>query len=379
MGHDGTFEDDIGSLLRLLARAQELHQEDPLLSQALEVAARMGQTYGPLIEMDPLTKVRNRRSFDSTLRAEIARTRREHTTAQKESVDYGNPQQPPPGLSLVILDVDYFKHWNDELGHVVGDTILVELAQTILGQIREEDDQHLYRIGGDEFAILLPRTNLDSAITIGQRIANAVKREDPRVKQLVCSQAGSGVYDLEAMLTSATLQLSCSIGIAHYKDHEDPDPDKLTKKADRAMYDVKGRLGKGNVTIYETNEQGLLTERKFKHDLKVLHTSGKLFTVLFASPSQLSGFEDGDSYDRTKDRQIPYQVGEYHAFLLTGMDRQQSAREASALFHQGRYTAIGGVMGESSILAPEYQNRALEALRQAPEKGMVYIKQNNPV
>ena len=106
---------------------------------------------------DPLTGLKNRRRFEEDLRAELARSRRNGTTG-----------------ALLTLDLDNFKQVNDTLGHPVGDRVIEEIAGVLGGRTRETDV--LARIGGDEFAIVLPDCDAEEAQQVGETIATADAR-----------------------------------------------------------------------------------------------------------------------------------------------------------------------------------------------------------
>ena len=117
---------------------------------------------------DPLTGLKNRRRFEEDLRTELARSRREGTTG-----------------ALLMLDLDNFKQVNDTLGHPVGDRVIEEIAGVLGGRTRETDV--LARVGGDEFAIVLPNCDAEEAQSVGETIATAVREHIP--------QTGGGAAD----------------------------------------------------------------------------------------------------------------------------------------------------------------------------------------
>jgi len=110
-------------------------------------------------------------------------------------------------LSVIMLDVDYFKNFNDTYGHTEGDILLVKLANIIAGHAREAD--YAFRYGGEEFVLLLPETGLDEAVKAAERIREAVK-------------SGAGV--------TVSLGVACCNGLS---------PEETIKKADSAMYRAK--------------------------------------------------------------------------------------------------------------------------------------------
>ena len=110
-----------------------------------------------LIVTDELTGVKNRHYFNNELASELKRAKR-----------YNEP------LALSIIDIDYFKLVNDEFGHDAGDVTLVKMSEVIQHELRETDK--FCRIGGEEFAVIMPETDLESALIISDRLRLAVQR-----------------------------------------------------------------------------------------------------------------------------------------------------------------------------------------------------------
>ena len=105
---------------------------------------------------DGLTKVYNRRYFEEQLAAELERAKRQkHQT------------------SLILLDVDHFKNFNDTHGHLLGDQVLQGVARVLQKSTRETD--LVARYGGEEFAVILPETPPDAALEVAERIRRAIK------------------------------------------------------------------------------------------------------------------------------------------------------------------------------------------------------------
>lgn len=136
-------------LLPLLAPQIALHIEQARqFDRIRETAAR-----------DPLTGLRNRRAFDEIFAAETIRFAR-----------YGRP------LSLLVIDLDHFKSVNDQFGHEGGDAVLCRTARIIEGSIRDIDTPA--RFGGEEFVVLLPETDIASAIDVAERIRATIAESD---------------------------------------------------------------------------------------------------------------------------------------------------------------------------------------------------------
>ena len=153
-----------------------------------------------LSTQDALTSLSNRRHFDAVSHAEWARFQR-----------YGRP------LSLLILDIDHFKAINDQFGHPAGDFILKSVGQSCQATQRVTDV--VARIGGEEFAILLPETDESSAVIVAERLRN---------------QIASVVHNLG----EKHVQVTASIGVAG-GTLSMPSFETLHKRADEALYCAK--------------------------------------------------------------------------------------------------------------------------------------------
>lgn len=128
-------------------------------NDALHESVRQQLMYERYAHLDPLTNLHNRRWLDRTLLRLLA----------------VNPGGDPP-LSLIFLDVDHFKRYNDRFGHLGGDQALRKVAATIHDSLRPNDMAARY--GGEEFAVLLPQTDLDGALIIAERLRSVI-RETP--------------------------------------------------------------------------------------------------------------------------------------------------------------------------------------------------------
>ena len=159
---------------------------------------------------DPLTHVASRSHFLEMAQLEFERCRR-----------YGH------AVSLWMLDVDHFKNVNDTFGHAGGDIALQSLAQTSRQTLRDWDI--LGRMGGEEFAVLLPETQSDQALLVAERLRSAV--------------AATHV----ALDDEKSVDLTVSIGIATARP-DDVDVDALIKRADEALFEAK-RSGRDKVCL----------------------------------------------------------------------------------------------------------------------------------
>jgi diguanylate cyclase (GGDEF)-like protein/PAS domain S-box-containing protein len=160
---------------------------------------------------DELTGVRNRRSLLEAARQEFSRAQR-----------YGHP------MSVLMLDIDYFKRINDGFGHDVGDKVLKVVAEACRCELRDSDV--LGRIGGEEFGVLLPNTSIEGAATVAERLR-------ARVDALRLS--GDWGEDIMPKV---------SVGVASI--HDAPRMETVLKRADEAMYAAKA-AGRNRVHVAE--------------------------------------------------------------------------------------------------------------------------------
>jgi len=148
---------------------------------------------------DALTGVRNRSTFDESLEREISMSQRYRQD-----------------ISLLVIDIDYFKKVNDAFGHSVGDDVLKEVAATIQHSIRTTD--MLFRYGGEEFVVLLTNSDCDDSSVIADRILESVR-------------------DINMEISGQKLDVSVSIGLACRNKLDNGI--SLFQRADKAMYEAK--------------------------------------------------------------------------------------------------------------------------------------------
>lgn len=167
---------------------------------------------------DSLTGLYNHRYFQDRVRSEITRAER-----------YNRP------MSVIMLDIDHFKSLNDTHGHPIGDVVLQQLAKVLIAEARKDIDI-ITRYGGEEFALILPETELDGALRVGERIRLGIQRQAFKAKD------------------GETIPVTASVGIAQYPIHS-VEPEGLIMAADLAMYQSKS-MGR-NLTTAFSNDIGL--------------------------------------------------------------------------------------------------------------------------
>jgi diguanylate cyclase (GGDEF)-like protein len=200
---EGGFDEETAALAEWLASQAGVALENARLH---DVVQRQAST-------DDLTGLVNRRRFIEALQAEIERARR-----------FGSP------LTVILADLDDFKRVNDELGHHAGDIVLRSFADLMRSHVREVDVPG--RIGGEEFAIVLPETDADGAARVAERMRQALGAVSLRVEddRSVRVTASFGVADLQA----------------------DQSGDDLLRAADAALYRAKANGKNKVITGYNT-------------------------------------------------------------------------------------------------------------------------------
>jgi diguanylate cyclase (GGDEF)-like protein len=171
------------------------------LQRALSELSRKNELLERLALTDPLTDLANRRAFSGSMEAEMARARRSGK-----------------GIGLLFLDLDRFKAVNDGHGHAVGDEVLVAVADLLRRHGRRGD--LTARMGGEEFAVLLPETESSNALVVAERIRKAV--------------------EAEPVGRTVPLSVTVSIGVAVAAAGSTESPESLLARADAALYRAKG-------------------------------------------------------------------------------------------------------------------------------------------
>ncbi|MDB5527261.1 MAG: hypothetical protein JWR51_364 [Devosia sp.] len=152
--------------------------------------------------LDPLTKIANRKSFDEGL-----------ATAMADASTKGNP------LCLLLLDIDYFKNFNDTYGHQTGDQVLRLVAMTLKSNIKGKDLAARY--GGEEFVAILPSTDLEGAMIVAENIRKAIAAKE-LMKRSTNEKLG---------------RITASFGVAVF--HPSDTANSLIERTDRCLYAAK--------------------------------------------------------------------------------------------------------------------------------------------
>jgi diguanylate cyclase (GGDEF)-like protein len=198
-------------LEELLLRLKRVLKERELTQERV----RMMEKLQRLAITDGLTKLHNSRSFYSQLEVEVDRFNR-----------YKHP------LSLLLLDIDHFKEYNDNYGHLEGDKVLVRISQLIKACLRKLDTA--YRYGGEEFTVILPETSGEEAVLVAERIRKTIQTEKFKPE------------------SAKELGITISIGVAQYDAEEQLST--FIQRADKAMYHSK-QQGRNRVTSLSAEEK----------------------------------------------------------------------------------------------------------------------------
>jgi diguanylate cyclase (GGDEF)-like protein len=168
---------------------------------------------------DGLTGLANRRHFDEVLDREVRSARRKS-------------QQ----LSLILIDVDFFKSFNDAYGHLEGDACLQRISRSLIASSNRPDDL-VARYGGEEFAVILPNTNAEGAFKVAEKI-----RQDVQALAIVHSHTA----------VHATDTVSVSGGVASLLMSNDKAIEELIDRADKALYRAKF-MGRNQILAHQGN------------------------------------------------------------------------------------------------------------------------------
>jgi diguanylate cyclase (GGDEF)-like protein len=180
----------------LILRLKRVLKERKLTNERLQMLEKLKK----LSITDALTNLYNSRHYYNQLKSEVDRSTR-----------YSHP------LTMLILDIDHFKDYNDSYGHLEGDKVLMRLGQVIKLLLRKMDSA--YRYGGEEFTVILPETDSEEAITVAQRIRKAIK------EIVFTPEPGKNTF------------ITISIGMTAYSPSEELAD--FIQRADKALYGSK--------------------------------------------------------------------------------------------------------------------------------------------
>ncbi|WP_303722074.1 GGDEF domain-containing protein [Malonomonas rubra] len=171
-----------------------------IIEQLVEISQSLTEL-SQLVPTDQLTGLANYRTFRKALVHEMERTQRS-----------GQP------TTLIMLDIDHFKNVNDSWGHEIGNQALVHIAKLLQRTVRRLDIPCRY--GGEEFAIILPNTELSASVLVAERL-----------RQIIA--------ETPLLMGEQLLPLTVSLGIDSYRFGEQTSPEELVQRADHYLYQAK--------------------------------------------------------------------------------------------------------------------------------------------
>ncbi|MDP3585000.1 MAG: diguanylate cyclase [Thiobacillus sp.] len=210
--------------LAMLATSTQVHRlfrDSEKLRRELFSSIEVEQALEYLIRLDSLTGIPNRRLFEEELSKEWARATRDHAP-----------------VSLIMADIDHFKEYNDHYGHPAGDLCLVDVAQAMHHTLSRPGDV-VARIGGEEFAFLLPQTDLSGAISVAEQIRERIL-----------------ALNLPHQASPVASHVTLSFGVSSSELASVSSPAELIRTSDIALYEAK-RCGRNQIVAAPTSASDL--------------------------------------------------------------------------------------------------------------------------
>ena len=186
----------------MLETNHKLEQQLDQSSLVMEELQRDLETFRKEALTDGLTGLANRKAFDAEMKRMVEEAEKENTS-----------------FTLLMIDIDHFKSFNDNFGHQVGDQVLRLVAKTLIDGVKGRDI--VARYGGEEFAIILPETNLTAGVTVGNAL-----RKSMATKDVINRNSGDKLA-----------RITMSVGVAQYGQGESIP--SLIERADAALYTAK--------------------------------------------------------------------------------------------------------------------------------------------
>lgn len=214
------FEKDLGYPIdtRITTLSYFINENKQLISPKI-IEMKVFQSTQDKVILDELTSLYNYRHFRQCIKAEM------QSAVEREET-----------LSLIIVDIDDFKHINDDYGHLAGDGILRQIAMLMKSAISNQGQT--FRYGGEEFAVIVPR---------------AGKQEVYDIANKLCEKIAEHAFINENSAPRHEMSVTASLGIAAYPQDCD-NSDALIENADKALYNAKGS-GKNIVCLYSENQR----------------------------------------------------------------------------------------------------------------------------
>ena len=292
-----------------------------LLGHYVEIEEKYGDQIVDMANKDDLTGMYNHRFFQQSLDKEIEKS-----------------QKTSQSVSLLFIDIDYFKHYNDIYGHICGDKLLTQLSRLINDNVRTQDI--VARYGGDEFAVILPNTTEQEAILAGERIRKAIDE-----------------MHFEGEENLPQRKMTVSIGVSQFPDKA-KSKTELIGHADDAVYQAKF-FNKNRVEVYSSILDELKEDIQEKH-IDLISSIKTLISVINA--------KDKYTYGHTK-RVVIY--SDLIAERLNLSEKDKKTLKYGAYLHDiGKIEIPQGILNKKTRLTDE----EFEYIKKHPENGAEIIK-----
>lgn len=254
-------------------------------------------------------------------------------------------------LSLIMLDVDGFKHINDTFGHDFGNFVLEEMSKRIKESLRSTDTA--YRYGGEEFAILLPHTDYEGAQKVAQK-----------VKDNLCGQA----YQNDAGLCN----VSVTMGISSLEEPEAREAMDLVRLADEALREGKSKGGNSILLASHTHrwrEIDITVLEDYKRRLATTEKNLKK-AYMDSTTALLRALESKDVYTAVHSCLVATYVWHFSGTLKLTPEEREVIKNAALLHDLGKISIPGAILRKDSGLSSE----EISLIRQHPHHGASLIK-----
>jgi len=207
-------------VVRMIGTAQDITER----KQTEDELSRYRAALEEKVRLDPLTQIANRRALDEQLGIEWQRAMRRQTP-----------------MAFLMVDVDYFKLYNDHYGHLAGDDCLKKVAQAIAASVNRAGELAV-RYGGEEFAVLLPESDLERAMQTAERILQAIRTLDIAHASSVAAPyvtVSIGVVSVQPVFVEATAMASAGLALPDAAAHITSGIQRMIHQADDALYLAK--------------------------------------------------------------------------------------------------------------------------------------------